>query len=69
MTTSQINRAIRHLNLEIIHKRGSGYSYFLDTSTGDQIGESVQVCYLNALSLEQWVQEAEAARKLVILGE
>ena len=69
MTTNTINRAIRHLNLEIIHQRGSGYSYFLDTTTGDQIGESVQVCYLNTLSLEQWVQEAEAARKLVILGE
>ena len=69
MTTSQINRAIRHLNLEIIHQRGSGYSYFLDTTTGDQIGVSVQVCYLSSLSLERWVQEAEAARKLVILGE
>ena len=69
MTTTKINRAIRHLNLEIIHERGSGYSYFLDIATGDQIGESVSVCYLNALSLEQWVQEAEEARKLVILGE
>ena len=69
MTTSQINRAIRHLNLEIIHQRGSGYSYFLDIATGTQIGDSVQVCYLSSLSLEQWVQEAEAARKLVILGE
>ena len=69
MTTSQINRAIRHLNLEIIHERGSGYSYFLDIATGAQIGDSVQVCYLSSLSLEQWVQEAEAARKLVILGE
>jgi hypothetical protein len=69
MTTTKINRAIRHLNLEIIHERGSGYSYFLDTTTGDQIGASVQVCYLGSLSLEQWVQEAEQARKLVILGE
>ena len=69
MTTNTINRAIRHLNLEIIHERGSGYSYFLDTTTGDQIGASVLVCYLCTLSLEQWVQEAEQARKLVILGE
>jgi hypothetical protein len=69
MTTNKINRAIRHLNLEIIHERGSGYSYFLDTTTGDQIGASVQVCYLSSLSLEQWVQEAEQVRKLVILGE
>jgi hypothetical protein len=69
MTTNKINQAIRHLNLEIIHQRGSGYSYFLDIATGTQIGESVSVCYLSSLSLEQWVQEAEQARKLVILGE
>jgi len=69
MTTNKINRAIRHLNLEIIHERGSGYSYFLDTTTRYQVGDSVQVCYLSSLSLEQWVQEAEQARKLVILGE
>jgi hypothetical protein len=62
MTTNKINRAIRHLNLEIVHERGSGYSYFLDTATGDQIGDSVQVCYLSSLSLEEWVQEAEQAR-------
>jgi hypothetical protein len=69
MTTNKINRAIRHLNMEIVHERASGYSYFLDTTTGDQIGDSVQVCYLSSLSLEEWVQEAEQARKLVILGE
>lgn len=68
MTTTTINRAIRHLNLEIIHERGSGYSYFLDTSTGAQIGASVQVCYLNTLTLEQWVQEAEEARKPSTIG-
>ncbi len=55
--------------MEIVHERASGYSYFLDTTTGDQIGDSVQVCYLSSLSLEEWVQEAEQARKLVILGE
>ena len=69
MTTTKINRAIRHLNLEIIHERGSGYSYFLDIATGAQICDSVSVCYLSSLSLEQWVQEAEQARKLAILGE
>lgn len=68
MTTSQINRAIRHLNLEIVHERGSGYSYFLDTTTGYQIGASVQVCYLSSLSLEQWVQEAEQARNPSTIG-
>jgi hypothetical protein len=62
MTTSKINRAIKHLGLEIIHQRGSGYSYFLDTTTGDQIGESIQVCYLHHLTLEEWIQEATSAR-------
>lgn len=68
MTTNKINRAIRHLNMEIIHERGSGYSYFLDTSTGAQIGASVQVCYLHSLSLEEWVQEAEQARNPSTIG-
>lgn len=61
MTTSRINKAIKHLGLEIIHERGSGYSYFLDLATRDQIGESVQVCYLHQLSLEEWVKEAQEA--------
>jgi len=63
MTTSKINRAIRHLDLEIVHERGSGYSYFLDLTTGDQIGESIYVCYLHHLTLEEWIQEAASARK------
>ena len=61
MTTAKINRAIKHLSLEIIHKLGSCYSYFLDLVTGNQIGESVQVCYLHQLSLERWVEEAQEA--------
>jgi hypothetical protein len=67
MTTSKINRAIKHLGLEIIHQRGSGYSYFLDTTTGDQIGDSVPVCYLHHLTLEGWIQEATSARKPIII--
>jgi hypothetical protein len=63
MTTSKINRAIKHLGLEIVHKRGSGYSYFLDLTTGDQLGDSVAVCYLNQLPLNRWVEEAEEARQ------
>ena len=64
MTTARINRAIKHLGLEIVHKRGSGYSYFLDLKTGNQIGDSVPVCYLNQLPLTLWVEEAEEAREL-----
>jgi hypothetical protein len=67
MTTSKINRAIKHLGLEIIHQRGSGYSYFLDTTTEDQIGESIQVCYLHHLTLERWIQEATSARKPITI--
>jgi hypothetical protein len=63
MTTTKINKAIKHLNLEIIHQRGSGYSYFLDLTSGDQIGDSVPVCYLNQLSLSRWVEEAEEVRQ------
>ena len=59
MSTSRINRAIKHLGLEIIHQRGSGYSYFLDLQTGCQVGDSVPVCYLNQLSLQRWVEQAE----------
>lgn len=62
LTTSKINRAIKHLDMEIIHERGSGYSYFLDLNTGLQVGESVCVCYLYQLPLERWVDEAVEAR-------
>lgn len=63
MTKAKINRAIKKYNLEIIHERGSGYSYFLDLTTGDQVGESVCVCYLNQQSLEGWVEDARVARE------
>ena len=59
MTVSRINRAIKHLNLEIVHKRGSGYSYFLDLKTGNQVGESIPSCYLNQLTLEGWIEQAK----------
>ena len=62
MTTSRINRAIKHLGIEIVHKRGSGYSYFLDAH-GNQVGESIMVCYLNQQTLARWVEDAEHARK------
>lgn len=61
MTKAIINRAIKHLGLEIVHERGSGYSYFLNLETGDQIGESVLVCYLYQLTLDRWVEEAKHA--------
>tara|TARA_R110000744_G_scaffold305007_1_gene413350 strand:- start:5101 stop:5331 length:231 start_codon:yes stop_codon:yes gene_type:complete len=56
MTVKRINHAIRHTGLEIV--RGDGYQYFLDWE-GDQVGDAVMVCYLNQMSLERWVEQAE----------
>ena len=61
MTVKRINAAIKHLNLEII--KGRGYVYFLDLTTGYQVGGSVHICYLNHVSLERWIEEAAEARK------
>lgn len=61
MTSRAINRAIKHTGLII--NRGRGYQYFTDAVTDEQIGESVYVCYLNQYTIEQWIEEAEYARK------
>jgi hypothetical protein len=66
MTTARINKAIRHLNLEVVGN-GDGYFYFVDTVTGYQTGESVMVPYLNRLSLQQWIEEAAQARESNII--
>lgn len=58
MTVKRINAAIAHLGLEIV--RGEGYQYFLDKA-GNQVGESVPVCYLNHLTLSAWVESAKLA--------
>ena len=58
MTIKRINRAIKHLNLEIV--RGKGYAYFIDP-TGNQIGDSVWVCYLNQLTIDRWIEQAKSA--------
>lgn len=61
MTKARINKAIKHLGLEIQNKRGDGYSYFTDME-GNQVGDSVYVCYMSQLSLAQWVGEATRAK-------
>lgn len=58
MTKKVINKAIAHLGLEIVGN-GDGYFYFVGLEWGNQIGESVMVCYLNHLTLEEWVKRAE----------
>jgi hypothetical protein len=60
LSRSRINSAIREFHLVIV--RGEGYCYFLDRDTGTQVGDSVMVCYLWQLSLEQWKNEAREAR-------
>ncbi len=59
-SVAQVDRAIRHLGVELI--RGRGYFYFvsLDPAVG-QVGESIMVCYLNQLTLAQWVACAKNA--------
>lgn len=68
MTKQQINRAIKHLGIEVEAKRGDGYSYFLSLTTRDQIGESQMVCYLYHRTLDQWVKAAEEAVKSGIIN-
>lgn len=61
---SQIDRAISGTGLELAYTRGDGYFYFVNKLTGDAVeNSSVYVCYMNQLSLEQWVLEAEAVLK------
>jgi hypothetical protein len=62
MTKARINKAVTHLQMEVVGKRGDGYFYFLDTVTGYQVGPSVGVCYLNHGSLEFWIRHAEYCR-------
>jgi hypothetical protein len=59
---AQINRAIKHLGLELV--RGDGYFYFvsLDPAVG-QVGESIMVCYLNQQALARWIEDAKNAIK------
>ena len=62
MTKQKINRAIQHLGMQIVGRRGDGYFYFVGTDPNvGQIGESVTVCYLHQQSLTRWVEDAESA--------
>jgi hypothetical protein len=62
MTKARINKAIRHLGIEIVGNRGAGYFYFVDLAKKiGQVGNSVMVCYLHQQSLSRWVIDAETA--------
>jgi hypothetical protein len=66
MTKKRINKAIKHLNLEIIGN-GDAYFYFIDLTTEHQIGNSVLVAYLNQQTLDQWVKDATEAKNSNII--
>jgi hypothetical protein len=63
ITSRAINAAIRAagLGVKIINNR-DGYSYFLDRD-GNQVGESVYICYLNQQTIAEWVEHARYAVK------
>jgi hypothetical protein len=63
ITSRAINSALRAagLGVEIVNNR-DGYSYFLDRD-GNQVGESVYICYLNQQTICEWVEHARYAVK------
>lgn len=62
ITKAKINREIKDLGLTIEGRRGDGCFYFID-GEGNQIGETVMVCYLSHLTLYDWIGEARIARR------
>jgi hypothetical protein len=69
MNKNIINKAIRHLGVEIQNNR-DGCSYFTGIAEGHQIGQSVYICYLNMLTLSEWIERAaDAVAEDAALGE
>lgn len=66
MNVKKINKAIKHLGLEIV--RGHGYQYFISLVNEEQIGDSVMVCHLNHLTLDEWIERAEMAVEEHVYG-
>lgn len=62
LTTARINSTIKKHNLEVVYTKGAGYFYFLDLTTGDQVGESVMVAKMHHLTIQQWRDAAAEAR-------
>lgn len=61
LTTARINSTIKKHNLEVAYTKGAGYFYFLDLTTGNQVGESVMVAKMHHLTIQQWRDAAAAA--------
>lgn len=62
ITKKQINRAVSHLDLYVVGN-GDGYFYWVCKRTGSTIGANCDWPRLNMLTLDQWVAEAESARR------
>ena len=61
----RINKAIAHLDLEIAGGGRDGVFYFVDLNTNQACdAESVYVSAMTHLTIQQWIEEAEEARKL-----
>ena len=61
-SVAQVDRAIKHLGVEIIRARGYFYFVSLDPAVGP-VGDSVYMCYLNQQSLARWISDAKNAVK------
>jgi hypothetical protein len=61
ITVKQINAAIAKAEIPLEIVRGSGYQYFVLDDGKRFETESVMVCYLNQLTVAQWVDEARVA--------
>jgi hypothetical protein len=62
ITQRSINAALKRAGLPVtIQNNRGGYSYFVSTETGNQVGDSVCLCYLNQQSIEEWVKDARYA--------
>ena len=61
-SVTQVNRAIKHLGVELV--RGEEHFYFslLDSDVG-QVGEEIYRAHLNQAGLARWVSDAEYAVK------
>ena len=61
----RINKAIKHLGLEIAGGGRDGTFYFVDIKTDTAIdAESVYVSAMAHLTVKQWIEEAESARSV-----
>lgn len=60
-SVTQVNRAIRHLGIEVVRGRGYFYFWSLDPAVAHNDYGWVMVPYLNCMSLHRWIRAAEAA--------